>query len=150
MKILTAFLICCLTSLCSFAAEETLRPEPKEWNSKDEIAVLQRIEHRINAPNVSVRVQSYDSAEAAEQGSTLSMMLKPVMWTRQENFGEIRLYVWDTTMGSGKNLLRVGPSILFRLDKDVIDVSWREQTASRDFIKTVLEIVRDELKTARK
>jgi len=90
--------------------------------------------------SVAVRVQSYDSVDAAEQGVKTSITQTSVMWTRQEDFRGTRLYVWDNTMGS--------PRILFRLDNDVINIDLLEKTASRDFLRTVLEVVCDELKTA--
>jgi hypothetical protein len=149
-----------------------------EGRGKDVNAVLQRIPSRIDqlalarvsqASNdwtayyswsrgaicvvpsaVSVRVQSHDSVESAEQGIKTNVKMTSVRWTRQEDFRGLRLYVWDTTMVIGEQQLRVGPRILFRVGNDVVNLSTGDKTVGMDFLMKVLEVVADELKSAGK
>jgi hypothetical protein len=179
MKHVAAILICCLTGSRSFAAEEASLPAKNELDGKVVATALQRIPDRVGEQlvfvkvsgdkndwtgyykwpgpggaaerySLAVRVQSYDSAEAADQGFKMANVMISVGWTRQEDLRGLRLYVWDTTMGSGEMLLRVGPAVLFRLDNEVIYVSLLDKTAGKDFLMKVVEAVSEELKTARK
>jgi hypothetical protein len=109
---------------------------------------------RVETNLISVRVQSHGSAEAAEQGVKANLIYKSVGWTRQEDVRGIRLYVWDTTMGSGDRALRVGPEYLFRVDNDVVNISVtgmiaRKDMLGRDFFMRLVEAISDEMRAAR-